>query len=81
MKRTLALCSVVLLFGAASCKKKASNASPTAATSAAASAGPASSVADSQIPTKEEYEEEAAQKVTPQNMNDQLDKLEKEINQ
>ena len=82
MNRTLALGCALLLFGAVGCSKKdKSNASPTSALASASAAAPADSVADSQIPTEEDYEEEAAQKVTAQNMDDQLDKLEKEIGQ
>ncbi len=80
MKRIAVVCCVLLLGAIGCSKKKTSNTSPTSADSAAA-ASPASSVNDSQIPTEEDFEEEAAQKVTAQNMDDQLDKLEKEINQ
>lgn len=83
MKRIVAAVSCVLLLGAVGCSKKdkASAQASNDPAPAGASAAPAASVADSQIPTEEDYEEEAAQKVTAQNMDDQLDKLEKEINQ
>ncbi len=82
MKRAVALGSALLLLAVVGCSKKDNaNAAPAGAQGSAAAASPAASVADSQIPTEEDYEEEAAQKVTAQNMDDQLDQLEKEIGQ
>ena len=77
MKRALMLCSAALLVSAVGCSKKDhSAASTTSSATAAASAAPA----DSAIPTEEDFEEQAAQKVTAQNMDSQLDQLDKEIN-
>jgi hypothetical protein len=73
----------VLAFG---CKKSSeSDARPAASSSAAA---PIQSVAarpslvpaePPEVPTEEDFEEEASQQITSKNLEDELDKLEKEL--
>jgi hypothetical protein len=52
-----------------------------AATTAAAATEPASATAEEsgEIPTEQDFEEEAEQKITAENLESELDKLEKEI--
>ena len=52
---------------------------PPAATTAAPSPEPTAAVADD-LPTEEDFEEEAAKEVTAANLDAKLDALEKEIN-
>lgn len=77
----LAAVACVLLLG---CQKaeKSEPASTSAASSATTTPQPATSTAsadDDSIPTEEDFEDEAEQKITAQNADDELDKLEKEI--
>jgi hypothetical protein len=73
-----------LLLLAASCAKKEEPAPapapepPPAATTAAPAPAPSAAVDD--VPTEEDFEEEAAKEVTAANLDAQLDALEKEIN-
>lgn len=76
--KTVALLSVLLLLA---CNKTESVApagsSSTTAASASASAAP---VAAADIPSEEDFEEEAAKDITPDTLDNQLSALEKEIN-
>jgi len=78
--RTIATLALLLL-SATACDKAAEK-SPAASTG---SAGPASAAATAAaddgegIPTEEDFEDEAEQKISTQNVEDELDKLEKEI--
>ena len=71
----LALCASVM-----SCDKDKPSTPTTATSAAATTAAPSSSVAAaSDVPTEEDFEDEAEQKITPENADQELDKLEKEI--
>lgn len=62
--------------------KKAPTETPAATTSAPApepAEEPAPTLSDDDIPTREDFEEEALQEITVENMEEELDKLEAEI--
>ncbi len=74
---TILIAASLLAFG---CQKKDKTEGTTSTpTTAAAPATSAVASADDAIPTEEDFEDEAEQKVTAQNADDELDKLEKEI--
>ena len=73
---------VTLLFSTAlsvaGCKKASESTAPSA--TASASAAPATPAAASTgIPTTEDFEQQALDEINPQNMEQELDKLEKDI--
>lgn len=87
MSRLVVIALVVLPLAA--CEKKdepkppsttpAATATPAATTPAATEPASASAEDGSEIPTEQDFEEEAEQKVTAENLESELDKLEKEI--
>jgi hypothetical protein len=87
--RAFQLLSCVALCGLFACEKPKDEPSPSAPTGAAPTtqATPSASAAavganndDGEgIPTEEDFEDEAEQKITSQNAADELDKLEREI--
>jgi hypothetical protein len=72
---------VTLLFstvlGIAGCKK--SGEATAASAAASASAAPSAAPASTGIPTTEDFEQQAEDEINPQNMEQELDKLEKDI--
>jgi len=82
-------CALILAFMglALACSKSRTEVAPTAASSSAmqaqapalTSAEPTTRVADDVVPTEEDFEEEAEHKITAQNLEAELDQLEKEI--
>lgn len=88
MKRHLFTLGLALLITAGCEKAEAPTPAPpppppTAAPAATAidvlGAEPKTTIADDQIPTEEDFENEAAQRISPQNQAAALDQLEKEI--
>lgn len=80
MKRLL-FAGAVAVLAATGCHKDAPRSDP-ATQGGPATAEPSAIAADSEeIPTEEDFQDEAQQKVTDQNLDDELDKLEKEIGQ
>jgi hypothetical protein len=88
MKHFIAIALLALPLVA--CEKKeepkpqtsvAPTAAPTPTQAATGSTEPASATADesADIPTEQDFEEEAEQKITAENLETELDKLEKEI--
>ncbi len=76
---TILIAASLLAFG---CQKKDKTEGAGTTSTPATAAAPATSAvasADDAIPTEEDFEDEAEQKVTAQNADDELDKLEKEI--
>jgi hypothetical protein len=73
---------VTLLFstalGVAGCKKSG-EATAASATASASAAPSAAAPASTGIPTTEDFEQQAADEINPQNMEQELDKLEKDI--
>jgi len=69
------LASIALAF--AGCKKPAATTAPSAAPSA--SEAPAAPPPSTGIPTSEDFEQQALDEINPQNMEQELEKLEKEI--
>jgi hypothetical protein len=80
------LAPLALVLFLAACEKKepppaeAPPPEPPPAATAAAPAPTASAEAASDLPTEEDFEQEAAKEVTAANLDAQLDALEKEIN-
>ncbi|HVW29393.1 MAG TPA: hypothetical protein VHC69_28705 [Polyangiaceae bacterium] len=66
---------------AAGCKKSAETTAASASASASASAAPAPAPASTGIPTSEDFEQQALDEINPQNMEQELEKLEKDIEQ
>jgi hypothetical protein len=87
MKRSLLTLSLALLITAGCDKAEAPTPPPAPPPPAAApaptvdvpGAEPKTAVADDQVPTEEDFENEATQRITPQNQTAALDQLEKEI--
>ena len=81
--KAIGMIAMLLALGALACDKPAEKTSTTTqpATSGAATGSPTSTVAagDEGVATEEDFEDEAEQKITAQNAEDELDKLEKEI--
>ncbi len=81
MKR-LALAAAVLVALVAGCHKDNAGTAPSDNSAPTSAGAPSAIAADSEeIPTEADFEDEADQKVTAQNLDDELDKLEKEIGQ
>lgn len=88
MKPALFLALALFGLSLAACEKKetpppaASAASPTSPTSPAATTVAAATAEDrDEMPVEEDFEDEAEQKITAQNAEAELDKLEKEISE
>ncbi|MBK8994886.1 MAG: hypothetical protein IPM35_03925 [Myxococcales bacterium] len=81
IRALLALTLVCLCLPACEKKEPApSSAATTAATTAAPTAASAQASDDGEgMPTEEDFEDEAEQKISAQNAEEELDKLEKEI--
>jgi len=76
--------SLALVLCLAGCKSEASQPSPLPSASAApAAAAPLQpvSAAAGDVPTSEDFEQTALDQINPQNMEQELDKLEKDISQ
>ena len=80
MKRFLAMVSLSLLGLVTACQKKPAdtNAAASAAPASAAPAAPAAPAGDD-LATPEDFEQQALDEINPQNLEQELDKLEKEI--
>lgn len=60
---------------------KAAEPAPSATSTAAAPTEPARAAAEPEVPTSADFEDEAEKQITAQNLEDELDKLEKEISE
>lgn len=87
MRLTPMLCALLLLAsGCSKCSRTQSSPPPTP--SASASAGPTpvigsvprTPVGPADLPTPEDYEAEASQRITPSNVKPALDEVEREVN-
>jgi hypothetical protein len=78
MRTVLVTLLVSSALGLAGCKKSAEATAPSATVSAPA-APAAAPPASTGIPTTEDFEQQAQDEINPQNMEQELDKLEKDI--
>jgi hypothetical protein len=72
---------MLLALGLLSCDKPPEKTSTQPASSTGATAAATPAAGDEGVATEEDFEDEAEQKITAQNAEDELDKLEKEIGQ
>jgi hypothetical protein len=84
MRATISLVAIALALGACDKQdepKQSSPSTPAAQGDKSGATEPASAQADdtADIPTQQDFEDEAEQQITAQNLEDELDKLEKEI--
>jgi hypothetical protein len=70
------LCIASAALSLAGCKKPAATTAPSAAPSASVAPPPPASTG---IPTSEDFEQQALDEINPQNMEQELEKLEKDI--
>jgi hypothetical protein len=78
VKRTvLVVCLASAALSLAGCKKPAATTVPSAEPSA--SAAPAPAPASTGVPTSVDFEQQALDEINPQNMEQELEKLEKDI--
>jgi len=77
MRTVLVTLLVSTALSLAGCKKSAEATAPSATVSAPAA--PAAPPASTGIPTTEDFEQQAQDEINPQNMDQELDKLEKDI--
>jgi hypothetical protein len=78
MRTVLVTLLVSTALCAAGCKKPAETTAPSATASAPPPAAPAAP-ASTGIPTSEDFEQQALDEINPQNMEQELEKLEKDI--
>jgi hypothetical protein len=84
MRAALGLVALALALGACDKQEEPRQTTPTSPAAQGDKSGttePASAQAEdsADIPTEQDFEEEAEQKITAQNLDEELDKLEKEI--
>jgi len=81
MKRLALAAAALLLVAGCSKSEPASTSAPTGTGAATPQTAPSTAAAPEGegIPTEEDYEDEAEQKISAQNVEAELDKLEKEI--
>jgi len=78
MRTVLVTSLVAACLSVAGCKKPESTATASSATPSASAAPPAAP-ASTGIPTSEDFEQQALDEINPQNMEQELEKLEKDI--
>ncbi len=79
MRTALVTLLVSTALCAAGCKKAAEATAPSATASAPAAPAAAAPPASTGIPTSEDFEQQAQDEINPQNMEQELEKLEKDI--